>query len=114
MTAPLRVVLYARAPEADSGAVERAYHEISRTLSGTPGLLSNELLRSVHEPDSLVVISEWQSKEAFDVWEQGTEHRQATAPLRPFQDPARGFGIYQVVSRYDESAASTEGKGDGD
>lgn len=103
MSGPVRVLLYARAPEADPGAVERAYHEISRELAGTPGLVGNELLRSVHDPGSLAVLSEWRDKDAFDVWERSSGHRPATAALRPFQDPVRGFGIYEVVGRYGTS-----------
>ncbi|MBA9005524.1 MULTISPECIES: antibiotic biosynthesis monooxygenase family protein [Thermomonospora] len=98
----LRVLLYATAPEDDPGAVERAYHEISKALAGTPGLLGNELLGSTTEPGSFIVMSEWESPEAFTAWEQGAGHRGTTAPLRPYQDRRRGspFGIYDVVASY--------------
>ncbi|WP_433336454.1 antibiotic biosynthesis monooxygenase family protein [Spirillospora sp. CA-294931] len=98
----LRVLLYATAPEQDPGAVARAYHEISAALAGTPGLLGNELLSSTLEPGHFIVMSEWESPEAFKTWEQGAAHKGTTAPLRPFQDGRRGspFGIYDVTASY--------------
>ncbi|OLT25797.1 antibiotic biosynthesis monooxygenase [Actinomadura sp. CNU-125] len=102
MTGRLRVLLHATAPEEDPGAVEHAYHRISRALAGTPGLLGNELLTSALEPGRFIVMSEWESAEAFRTWEEGAGHRGTTAPLRPYQDRAmdRPFGIYEVTAAY--------------
>jgi heme oxygenase (mycobilin-producing) len=102
-----RVLLYALAP-ADAGgtdaggAVEEAYHAISQELTGTPGLIRNELLRSAADPREFVVLSHWESLAAFRTWESGAGHRAATSPLRPFQDRRRHppFGIYQVSAAY--------------
>ncbi|MEV5708031.1 antibiotic biosynthesis monooxygenase [Actinoallomurus sp. NPDC052274] len=96
------VLVYASAPGQDPDAVEAAYHRVSRALQGTPGLLGNVLLRSVHEPGAFVVMSEWQDMAAFRTWEEGAEHRGTTAPLRPLQDrgSGRSFGVYQVTAAY--------------
>lgn len=98
----LRVLLHAIAPGDDPGAIERAYHDISTALAGTPGLLGNELLSSTLEPGRFIVMSEWESAEAFRTWEEGAGHRGTTAPLRPYQDRSRGtpFGIYEVTATY--------------
>jgi heme oxygenase (mycobilin-producing) len=100
MTGGLRVLLYYASDETDR--IEAAYHESSRVLAGTPGLLGNELLRSVHDPAGFVVASSWQSREAFDVWELGSDHKGQTSPLRPFRDirMPRPFGVYQVTANY--------------
>ncbi|MEU0537142.1 antibiotic biosynthesis monooxygenase family protein [Amycolatopsis tolypomycina] len=102
----VRVLLYLRG--ADTAQVERAYHRISTSLAGTPGLLGNELLRSPHDPAEMAVLSEWSSLEEFGVWERGPGHRASTAPLRDHQDGsrARPFAIYQVVSEYRADALS--------
>ncbi|GAA2204459.1 antibiotic biosynthesis monooxygenase [Nonomuraea monospora] len=97
MSARVRVLVHATAPGGDLQAVTHAYHLISRTLAGTPGLLGNELLRSAHRPGEYAVLSEWASVEAFRAWEGGPGHRAATAPLRPFQS---GFAVYVVEAAY--------------
>jgi heme oxygenase (mycobilin-producing) len=99
---PAHVLIYAVAPENAPAAVTTAYHSISETLAGTPGLLGNQLLRAVNEDGAFVVLSSWTSLAAFREWESGTGHRGATAPLRPYQDQRRGkpFGIYEVVASY--------------
>jgi heme-degrading monooxygenase HmoA len=99
---PAHVLIYAVAPEDSPGAVAQAYHSVSQTLAGTPGLLGNQLLREVDGDGSFVVLSSWASLAAFKEWESGTGHRGATAPLRPYQDQRRGkpFGVYEVVAAY--------------
>jgi heme oxygenase (mycobilin-producing) len=100
MTDEVRVLVY-HATEDVSG-IEAAYHLASKHLDGVPGLLGNELLRSVHDPAGFVVVSRWSGLEAFDAWERGPDHRDATAPLRPYRDTrlSRPFGIYRVTAHY--------------
>ncbi|MGH3645683.1 MAG: antibiotic biosynthesis monooxygenase family protein [Micromonosporaceae bacterium] len=102
----VRVLVYAAAPDAEPDAVDRAYHRISESLAGTPGLLGNELMRSLTGTeagsDAYIVMSEWESMAAFRAWEEGPNHRGTTAPLRPYQDSRRGspFGLYEVIANY--------------
>jgi heme-degrading monooxygenase HmoA len=97
-----RVLVYATAPSDEPGAVEAAYHQISHDLAGTPGLLGNELLRAADGSPAFVVMSEWVSLAAFRAWEAGGKHRDATAPLRRYQQPPgrQPFGIYEVTAAY--------------
>jgi heme oxygenase (mycobilin-producing) len=99
---PVRVVVWYRNPGGDPAAIEAAYHTVSRALDGTPGLVSNELLRSANDSASFAVMSHWQSAEAFDRWERGPSHHTATAPLVPYLDrgPARSFELYEVTAAY--------------
>ncbi|MGP4026290.1 antibiotic biosynthesis monooxygenase family protein [Actinomadura sp. 3N407] len=100
----VHVLVYASAPGGDARAVEDAYHTISRDLEGTPGLLGNVLLRSLADPGSFAVMSEWRDAAAFREWERTASHRDTTAPLRPLQNagagPAATFGVYEVVAAY--------------
>jgi heme-degrading monooxygenase HmoA len=98
----VRVLVYATAAGSGGGAVEAAYHHISAELAGTPGLLGNTLMRSLRDDAGFVVLSEWTDVAAFRAWESGAAHRQATSPLRPYQDVGRGsaFGIYEVIAAY--------------
>jgi heme-degrading monooxygenase HmoA len=100
VTAGVRVVL--RHDCADPAAIEAAYRDVSTRLAGVPGLLGNELLRSVHDPRDYLVVSRWRDLTAFQQWESGVEHRGDTAPLRPFRSAGTGqpFGIYEVLAEY--------------
>ncbi|MFB9364632.1 antibiotic biosynthesis monooxygenase family protein [Kitasatospora sp. NPDC001664] len=102
----VEVVLYHLSD--DPAAVLTAYHESSRRMAGTPGLLGNRLLGAPGRPDCFVVVSRWADWEAFERWEGGARHRDQTAPLRPFRDTARErpFEIYRELASY--GAASRE------
>ena len=94
-------MLYVSEPDSEPAVVEKAYHAISSLLAGTPGLLGNELLRSLSRPGDFAVMSSWAGAAAFRAWEQTSEHRQATAPMRPYQSkPAGSFGLYEVIGSY--------------
>ncbi|MBP2327258.1 heme-degrading monooxygenase HmoA [Kibdelosporangium banguiense] len=96
----VRVLLYHTTP--DTAAIEAAYHRTSEHLAGVPGLMGNELLRSVADPSGFVVVSSWHSLAAFMEWERGPDHKRQTAPLRPFRDTttSRPFDVYQVAASY--------------
>ena len=97
-----RVIVWHQAPDGDTAELERAYHAISEQLDGTPGLVANELLRSVRKPGYFAVLSEWASLADFQAWEQGPEHRKDTSPLRPYQEKDRPGGHYEI---YEVAAA---------
>lgn len=107
MTGPVHVLLFAAASEP---AINEAYHRISQRLSGVPGLLRNKLLRQVDRPGSFAILSEWASLTAFRAWEDGPDHRSATAPMRPLQDRSlsSAFGVYCVAAQYPPEAVSAD------
>lgn len=98
---PVSVLLFATAPDGPE-SVHEAYHRISTSLRGTPGLVRNALLELVGSPGRFVVQSDWTDLAAFRAWEQGPDHRHLTAPLRPYQDrtAASWFGVYRVAAEY--------------
>lgn len=100
MSEEVRVHVFQRAT--DSRAVTDFYHSVSEKLSTVPGMLGNDLLRSVGDPAAFVVSSRWRSLAAFQTWEATAEHRIATAPLRPYRDHEMPipFAIYSVVASY--------------
>nr|AJD20006.1 monooxygenase [uncultured bacterium] len=101
MTRRVRVLVW----HADLGAPEElleTYHQVSRKMAGTAGLLGNELLRSTTEPGTYVLISEWESLAAFRAWDVSDGHL-VTVPLRRFRDPrrpGRPFDICEVDAAY--------------
>jgi heme-degrading monooxygenase HmoA len=99
----IRVMIWAIEPADAPGSVEAAYHQISGALVGTPGLLGNQLMRSIHDPSRFVVVSEWSSRAEYDVWERDPIHKPTTAPMRSLQDPDRRPMVYEKIAAYDES-----------
>lgn len=104
MSGRARVMIWHREPSDEPGAIEQAYRQISASLSGTPGLLSNELLRATDDTSRVLVMSEWENLVAFKEWEEGMSHRSTTSPLRRFQDRDRErfYEIYEVAVSYRE------------
>lgn len=103
MPGEVRVIVYQAAyDEEQLAAVRAAYHRVSARMAGVPGLLGNELLRSPADPTALAVMSRWESMAAFLEWEKGTDHRQDTAPLRPYRDTRTPvpFAVYEVDAAY--------------
>ena len=100
MGAEVRVLVYHATD--DPAAIHQAYHRVSTVLAEVPGMLGNELMRSVPDPHGFVVVSRWADMDAFRRWEQGPAHRDSTAPLRPYRDArlATPYGIYQVEAAY--------------
>ncbi|WP_308406564.1 antibiotic biosynthesis monooxygenase family protein [Streptomyces sp. AC555_RSS877] len=93
----------------DPDRVLDAYHEASRRMAGTAGLLGNKLLHALGDPHAYVVVSRWSDWEAFTAWEGGPAHKDQTAPLRPFRDTGRDrpFEIYRELAHYGRDRAVT-------
>ncbi|WTE38414.1 antibiotic biosynthesis monooxygenase [Streptomyces sp. NBC_01618] len=103
MPGEVRVMVYQAAHDEEQlDAVRDAYHLVSARLAEAPGMLGNELLRNPFDPTSLAVMSRWESLDAFRVWESGAQHRDDTAPLRPFRDTRTpvAFAVYEVDAAY--------------
>ncbi|AUS77403.1 antibiotic biosynthesis monooxygenase [Actinoalloteichus sp. AHMU CJ021] len=98
MTGPIQVLLFRTHPDPDE--LERAYRVVSAGLRAVPGLLSDELLRSVSEPDEYLLSSRWESLDALRSWQGGEQHDRVPLPLRvPSGRPlAGGYGLYQPAS----------------
>lgn len=96
--------MWHRATADEMPSLVDAYHRVSRELAGTAGLIGNELLHAPMDPECVVVMSEWESLDAFGEWERGAAHRGTTAPLRRYQDRDRAspFDVLAVVASYHE------------
>jgi heme oxygenase (mycobilin-producing) len=96
---PARVMVFATIAPVDRPAFEAAFASVSRTVRGTPGHLRDELLRCDDEPGAYVLLSEWESREAFLAWEDAPVHREATTPMRPYWRGRVERRIYETTER---------------
>jgi aromatase len=80
----------------------KLYRKVSDALAGAPGLVGNELLRSVANPDNYLIMSEWTSRAAFRAWDATPAHL-LTAPLRAYRAVnarTQSYEMYEVVDAY--------------
>jgi heme-degrading monooxygenase HmoA len=95
----VRVMVRAQIREEDAAAFEAAFAEVTRKVRGTPGHVRDELLRAEGEPGSYILLSEWESRQAFMDWEDAPIHRQTTTPMRPYWSGPVARTIYDVAVR---------------
>ena len=85
-----RVMVFAHIDRGDEEAFEAAYAQVTSTVKGTEGHVGDELLRRAEPPDpedgprSYVLLSEWESKEAFLAWENAPVHTEKRNPMTPY------------------------------
>jgi heme-degrading monooxygenase HmoA len=112
---PARVMVIARVKAGDEEAFEKAYAEVTAKVKGTPGHVADELLRHSTgadimpgaepepEPDdgttSYILLSEWETREAFLRWERDPVHMQTTTPMRPYWAGRVQRKLYDVSHR---------------
>lgn len=107
---PTRVMVLATIRRGDEEAFERDYAAMTARMKGTPGLVGDELLRHTTgtdvmpgaEPDpegdgtGYVLLSEWESREAFLTWERNSVHMRS-----PYWAGRAQRRIYDVAYRLD-------------
>src|SRR5204863_10141627 len=87
---PARVMVFAKINRGDEEAFEEAYAQVSANVKGTEGHIADELLRRNEPPDdedeprSYVLLSEWESKDAFLAWENAPVHTEMRDPMTPY------------------------------
>lgn len=94
---PARVMVFARIDPEDRPAFEAAFATVSRCVRGTPGHVTDELLHSEDDPGAYILLSEWESREAFLAWEDAPVHREATTPMRPFWQGRVERRVYETA-----------------
>lgn len=92
-------MVFAKIAEADGPAFERAYLEVTERMRGTAGLVGDELLRVADGSGDYVLLSTWESMEQFRAWEDGADHRQISAPMRPYWSGSFERKIYDLAAR---------------
>ena len=102
---PARMMVFAKVKPGEEEAFEAAFQEVTRKVKGTPGHVKDELLRDATEPKQegeptkYILLSEWESIEAFLAWEDAPIHREVTVPMRPFwADAVRRVIYHQAVA----------------
>jgi heme-degrading monooxygenase HmoA len=93
----VRASLYIKVKAGRGEDFERAWRKIAEEVRNTPGNVRQALARDPDEPDSFVVTSDWDSREAFHQFETSPDQDDLTAPLRDLRDSAR-MTVHELVT----------------
>jgi heme-degrading monooxygenase HmoA len=93
----VRATLYMKVRAGRGDDFERAWRRIADEVRKAPGNLRQGLSRDPDDPDSFVVTSDWESREAFHEFERSPEQDELTAPLRELRDTAR-MTVHELVT----------------
>jgi|tagenome__1003787_1003787.scaffolds.fasta_scaffold19570719_2 heme-degrading monooxygenase HmoA len=98
---PTRVMVFATIQAGQEAAFESAYRTVTAAVAGTPGHIRDELLRDRGRPGRYVLLSEWESAEAFHAWETAPIHPELTTPMRPYWAGRVELTVFDVAARRD-------------
>jgi heme-degrading monooxygenase HmoA len=104
---PIRVMVFAEIQQGQAVAFESAYRTVTAAVKGTPGHIHDELLRDSDRPGHYILLSEWESAEAFLAWEDAPVHRQLTTPMRPYWAGQVERTIFEVAARLEMASSAT-------
>ncbi|MGW3248650.1 antibiotic biosynthesis monooxygenase family protein [Streptomyces sp. NPDC001070] len=81
-TPKTRVVLRIRLQEGSGDEYAAAYDLVHRDITTADGFISSQLCRSVADPDSFIVTSEWRSLEQYLAFVQSKDFKARRAGMR--------------------------------
>jgi heme-degrading monooxygenase HmoA len=100
-------VLQLRSLPGRRGEVELLYEKlkvIERSLA-MPGARSGLLLKSLHDPDELMVVTEWDSETSYRGWSESADRRAIVEALEPLlAEPLLPAGRWCVAGRVEAAA----------
>lgn len=99
----VRATLYMKVKDGRGEDFERAWHEIAEEVRKAPGNLRQALSRDPDDPDSFVVTSDWDDREAFGRFERSPEQDELTAPLRELRESAH-MTVHELVTHIEGGA----------
>ena len=94
---PVRATLQMKVKPGKGGDFEQAWRQIAETVRGAPGNLRQDLLIDPQDPETFVVTSDWESREAFSQFETSPEQDDLTAPLRDLRQSG-SMTVHEVVA----------------
>jgi heme-degrading monooxygenase HmoA len=79
---------------------EDAWRAVAAVTKSAPGNLRQTLLRSMDDPSTFLISSDWASREAFGAFEKSPEQDDLTAPIRALRVSA-SMRVDTVVEHID-------------
>lgn len=76
-----RIMIQVTVNDGEEEQFERTFREIAPEVNTAPGLIQHQVIRSLDEHNRYIMLSEWETADAFDTWEKTREHRDLVRPL---------------------------------
>ena len=95
--AMVRATLRMKVKEGRGDDFIEAWTLIAAEVQKDPGNLRQALTRDLGDPDSFVVTSDWESREAFSAFETSPEQDDLTAPLRELRESGR-MEVHEILT----------------
>jgi heme-degrading monooxygenase HmoA len=89
-----------------AAAFEARFADRASLVDGMPGFISFQLLRPLNEGDPYIVMTFWESDEAFKNWTQSAEFKEGHA--RSGRLPPETFAGHPKLEMYEVLQSTTE------
>jgi heme-degrading monooxygenase HmoA len=85
----VRATVHMKVKPGKADDFEAAWRKIAESVREAPGNVRQTLLVDPNDPETFLVVSDWESREAFSKFERSPEQDDLTAPIREVRESAR-------------------------
>ena len=69
----------------DRAIFEAAFEQVSRrVIESVPGIIRDELIHDSRDPYAYIMLSEWESKEAWATWQSAPIHEEQVGEMQKY------------------------------
>jgi heme-degrading monooxygenase HmoA len=90
----VKIIIRRRVPKEKESKLLPLLVEMRSKATVQPGYISGETLRNVGDPEDYVVISTWQSEEAWKAWASSKDRTQIQEKIDALLGGTTDYGIY--------------------
>jgi heme-degrading monooxygenase HmoA len=90
----VKILIRRRVPKAKEAKLLPLLLDLRSKATTQPGYISGETLRNVNDPEDYVVISTWQSVEAWKAWEAYKGRMEIQGKIDSLLGEKTTYGIY--------------------
>jgi heme-degrading monooxygenase HmoA len=90
----VKVVIRRVVPEGRAEDLEPLLRELRVRATAQPGYISGETLRRVDKPDEYLVISTWESTEAWKKWATSQERNEVQGRIDTLLGGKTGYAVF--------------------
>lgn len=90
----VKIIIRRRVPKAREGDLLPLLMEMRSKATIRPGYISGETLRNVEDPEDYLVISTWQSVDAWKIWEASNARAEVQKRIDSLLGEKSSYGIY--------------------